>query len=95
MEKIIENNKISFLENDKEIANITFPKISQDVVNINHTYVSSDYRGKGLADKLMQEVVAIMEKNNWHCICTCSYAEHWFVKHPEEQYLLKKEPTFK
>lgn len=89
MKKIIENNKISFWENDKEVAHITFPKIRQDLVDINHTYVGSDYRGKGLADKLMLETVAVIEKNDWHCICTCSYAEHWFMKHPEKKELLK------
>lgn len=93
MEKRIEKYQVSFFDDSREIAHITFPMIHQNVVNINHTYVNSFYRGKGLADQLMQEVVATIEKNHWHCICTCSYAKQWFVKHPEKQYLLIKKST--
>lgn len=93
MEKKIEMNQVTFVENGEEIAIITFPEITSGWVNLKHTYVSSNCRGLGLANQLMEEAISVIEQNNWHCIATCSYAKDWFTKHPEKQYLLGEKST--
>lgn len=93
MEKRVEENKISLIENAKEVGLITFPFISDTVVDINHTYVDSDYRGRGIASMLMNAVVEQLEQRDLKCIPTCSYAINWFCNHPEKQNLLYEKTT--
>ncbi|HKM01424.1 MAG TPA: GNAT family N-acetyltransferase [Sedimentibacter sp.] len=79
-----EKNRI-YLENEigECIAEVTFPQISEDKVNINHTYVNHSLRGRGVADKLVNELAVHLRKSNIKAISTCSYAVDWFEKHPE------------
>ncbi|MDF2538167.1 MAG: N-acetyltransferase [Herbinix sp.] len=82
-------NKI-YLENDEKhmIAVVTFPKVSENVVNIDHTYVDSSLRGQGIAGKLMEEAVTQLRENNLKAKLSCSYAVKWFEEHPENRDLL-------
>lgn len=79
-----EKNRI-YLENEKGkcVAEVTFPQVSQNEVNINHTFVDSSLRGQGIADKLVRELAVYLRKNNKKAISTCSYAVDWFGNHPE------------
>lgn len=79
-----EKNRI-YLENEKGecVAEVTFPQLSENEVNINHTYVDRSLRGQGVADKLVKELAAYLRKNNKKAISTCSYAVGWFKSHPE------------
>jgi len=84
MNFIFEKNRI-YLENEKGecVAEVTFPQISQNEVNINHTFVDISLRGQGIADKLVRELAVYLRKNNKKAISTCSYAADWFGNHPE------------
>ncbi len=79
-----EKNRI-YLENEKGeiVAEVTFPIISQNEVNINHTYVDSSLRGQGVANKLVKVLAEHLRKNNLKAVATCSYAVDWFDNHPE------------
>lgn len=70
-------------ENGKCIAEVTFPKISEEKVNINRTFVDSSLRGQGVADKLLTALAADLKSKNKKAVATCSYAVDWFKKHPE------------
>ncbi len=70
-------------ENGECIAEVTFPQISENEVNINHTFVDRCLRGQGIADKLVRELAVHLRKNNKKAISTCSYAVDWFENHPE------------
>lgn len=74
-----------YLENEKGvcIAEVTFPQVSDNEVNINHTYVDRSLRGQGVADKLVRELAVLLRKNNIKAVSTCSYAVDWFEKNPE------------
>ena len=41
-------------DNGKILAEITFPEIEPGVYNIDHTYVSDELRGEGIAGELVQ-----------------------------------------
>lgn len=79
-----ENNRI-FLEDEKgkTIAEVTFPNVSENKVNVNHTYVDSSLRGQGVADKLLTALAQDLKEKNKKAVITCSYAVDWFEKHPE------------
>jgi len=74
-----------YLENEKGecIAEVPFPKVSENKVNVNHTYVDGSLRGQGVADKLMTALAKDLKKSNKKAVATCSYAVDWFEKHPE------------
>ncbi|MGI5891933.1 MAG: GNAT family N-acetyltransferase [Bacillota bacterium] len=84
MDFIYEANRI-FLndENGRMIAEITFPEVSQGVVNINHTYVDACLRGQGVAGQLMQAALEKIKQENKKVYATCSYAISWLEKNPE------------
>lgn len=70
-------------ENNHMIAVVTFPKVKENVVNIDHTYVDSSLRGQGVAGRLMEETVNELRENNLKATLSCSYAVKWFEEHPE------------
>lgn len=67
----------------KTIAEVTFPAVSKDVVNIDHTFVDDSLRGQGIASDLLLAVAQELRKTQKKALPTCSYAVHWFSTHPE------------
>lgn len=70
-------------------AEITFPYINENTVNINHTFVDASLRGQGVAGKLMTELIQELKARNLKAVPTCSFAVNWFEKHPEYSDLLE------
>lgn len=75
-------------EHGAVIAEIDFPSISEDKVNICHTFVDKSLRGQGIADELMRAAVKDLREKKQKAVATCSYASVWFDGHPEESDLL-------
>ncbi len=89
MQFIHNKNQITLYTPDYvTVAEVTFPSVDKNVVNIDNTYVDSVLKGKGIADKLMFEVVKNLRSTNRVAILTCAYATHWFDKHLECQDVL-------
>lgn len=61
-----------------------------DVIEVNHTFVDPSQRGKGLAEKLVLEIIKKARNENIKIIPTCSYVVKYFETHLEYQDLLKK-----
>lgn len=70
-------------EAGKTIAEVTFPVVSKDVVNIDHTFVDDSLRGQGIANALLLAVAQELRKTQKKAFPTCSYAVRWFSTHPE------------
>ena len=89
MEFIIESNRI-YTKNEagKTVAEVTFPDIEKNRVEINHTFVDDSLRGQGIAGKLLKLAAEELRSSGRKAIPTCSYAIKWFEKHPEEADLL-------
>ncbi|MFA9423475.1 MAG: GNAT family N-acetyltransferase [Sedimentibacter sp.] len=81
-----------YLENEegKCVAEVTFPEVSENKVNINHTFVDSSLRGQGVADKLLTAVATDLKSKNIKAVATCSYAVEWFKKHTEFEDIIEK-----
>ncbi|MBF0713698.1 N-acetyltransferase [Gemella sp. GH3] len=78
--------KLYFGDNEN-IANIylLFPKKSDKVQVITKIYVDEQYRGQGIAGKLMATVVEYANKNNIKLEATCPYAISWFEKNNKDK----------
>ncbi|MGX8709482.1 MAG: GNAT family N-acetyltransferase [bacterium] len=84
MELKQERNRI-FAENESGsiVAEVTFPDIDEQTVNIDHTFVDDSLRGQGIAGKLMEATADLLRQQNRKARLTCSYAVKWFDNHPE------------
>lgn len=71
-------------ENGEEIAVITYKPISDDVVDANHTFVDPSLRGQGIAEKLVESLVEVMEKEGKKIKPGCPYVEELFKRKPEK-----------
>jgi len=83
-------NKIALYHSDSNLlAEVTFPDVDDNTVNINHTFVDDSLRGQGIAGQLMKAAADQLRSEGKKAVLTCSYAITWFGKHPEYQDLLK------
>ena len=89
MEFIHNNNQIAVYTPDYlVVAEVTFPDIDENTVNVNHTFVDDALRGQGVAGKLMEELVKELKESGKKAVLTCSYAIKRFEKHPEYDDLI-------
>lgn len=91
MDFIVERNRI-YKEDEfgNLIAEVTFPEIRKNVVEINHTFVHPDLSGNGIASSLIHTLALKLKQENKKAIPTCSYAIHWFNTHAEYEFLIEK-----
>ena len=84
-------NDISLLNDENTVvAYVEFPEVAKGIVNVTTTFVNESMQGKGIAGKLMKELVQNLEQTNRKAIPTCTYTRNWFAKHPEYSNLLIK-----
>jgi predicted GNAT family acetyltransferase len=67
-------------DDGRVICEINFPETAPGVCTIESTFVNEDYRGKGLAGKLVSEAIAMIEGRGEKVEATCAYAKVW-MKH--------------
>ncbi|MEY8354785.1 GNAT family N-acetyltransferase [Lachnospiraceae bacterium 54-53] len=84
MNFIYNPNQIALFHSDNNLlAEVTFPDIDQNTVNINHTFVDDSLRGQGVAGQLMEAAANHLRSHGKKAVLTCPYAVSWFKKHPE------------
>lgn len=88
MEYRVISNRITAVEKDQVLGEITFPDCGPETVVIDHTWVDPSLRGQGTAGQLMQAVVDKLRADGRKARVTCSYARDWFARHPEEADVL-------
>ncbi len=78
---IIRNDEsIKYYENEKLLAEIVFPFITENTIIITHTFVDESLKGQGIGKKLVEEVIGYAKRNNLHIKASCSFAIHYFSK---------------
>lgn len=75
--------------NGNTVAEITFPPINETTVDIDHTFVDDSLKGQGIAGQLVAAAAEDIRKAGKKTRTSCSYAAHWFTKHPEYQDILE------
>ncbi len=85
MEYIYEENRIySHDDDDRLLAEVTFPNRDETRVNINHVFVDPSLRGQGIASGLMLKAYEYIKNKDLKIVAKCPYAISWFKKN--EQY---------
>jgi len=83
MEYINEDNRIAVInENGKAIGEITFVEQPGDIWIADHTYVSDDYRGYGIAKKLVEHLVKRAKAEDKKIIPVCPFVKDEFARVP-------------
>lgn len=87
MEIKLKKDEVQIIEHGEVLGRLCFEEKEKTII-VTHTYVDEDYRGKHLAQKMMEAFISYLEPLGKQCIPSCSYASYWFQKHPEKQYLV-------
>ncbi|AEB06200.1 putative acetyltransferase [Coriobacterium glomerans PW2] len=86
---VVDRNAVRYVDaNGTSCAEVTFPDVGDNTVEIDHTFVDDSLRGRGIAGQLLERCVRSLEETGRKAIPTCFYAMHWFEKHPERGDLL-------
>lgn len=83
--KLDENGRGGFyiMNGEEEIGEMLLSRAGEDL-RVYHTEVVPEYEGKGLAKKLLDEMVSYARKNNLKVIALCPYVHAQFTRHPDE-----------
>ncbi|WP_085993204.1 GNAT family N-acetyltransferase [Oceanobacillus senegalensis] len=63
-------------------AELTFNKSGKDKIVVDHTYVSDELRGQGIAGKLVEEVVSYAREEGKKIIPLCPYVKRKLEETP-------------
>ncbi|HBD87221.1 MAG TPA: N-acetyltransferase [Clostridiales bacterium] len=77
-------------ERGKPLAEVVFPKVDENTVCIEHTFVDDMLRGRGVASKLISATVDRCRAEGYKARLSCSYAKKWFGEHPEAGDVLRR-----
>jgi len=66
----------------------TYEKAAGDVLVITHTVTPPELRGRGVASRLVRDMLADMRREGKKLVPLCSFVADYIDRHPEEQDLL-------
>jgi uncharacterized protein len=69
-------------------AELTFRKIGEAIIAIDHTYTPPEFRGRNIAARLMDRAIADARHDGLKITPECSYAVVQFRRHPDWADLL-------
>ena len=72
---------------DGSEGEMTYRRVNDKVIAINHTGVPPQHRGGGVALKLVEAGIAAARAEGFKIVPICSYVEAQFRRHPEWQDL--------
>mgnify|MGYP001180855428 FL=1 len=82
-------NKFFVGDNEQSpLAEITYKEKDENNLIVDHTYVSEELRGQGMAGKLVEKMVAYAKEEGKKIIPECSYAKNKIEKTPEYRDVL-------
>lgn len=74
------NGRFLIFEDDKQAGEMTYTWAGKDKFIIDHTFVDSEFGGRGLAKKLVLEAIAYARSNEIKIIPLCPYAKSVFQR---------------
>ncbi len=83
------HGKFYILEAEEQIAEMEV-SVSENVLTVYHTKVSTKHEGKGLAKNLFTSIIEYARKNGLKIIALCPFVHAQFKRHPEEYAALWK-----
>jgi len=85
-----EGNGFVIRDSEGLVGEITYAPIDDSTWVLDHTYVTPQYRGRDIAQRLLQRVAAEARKEEKKIIPSCSYALVQFKRHIEYADVWKK-----
>ncbi len=70
--------KFSLVHEGNEIGEMTYVFVNENKIDINHTLIDNDFRGKDLGLKLIKASVDFMRKQGLKAIPSCPYVAKIF-----------------
>ena len=70
------------------MGHIAFPRIRAGLVNISHVVTYPGFRGQGVADSMMDALLAHLTGLNQKAALTCPYAQQYVGRHPQWKAIL-------
>ena len=64
-------------------------ELKENKVFITKTYTPPEFRGRGIASRLMQHVIKWARDGGYKVVPICSFAVYFFKKHPQYSDLLE------
>ncbi|PRR81697.1 GNAT family N-acetyltransferase [Clostridium vincentii] len=89
----IKEGSNKFYLGDKEEtpdAVVTYVRLGEDKIIIDHTFVSDELRGQKIAQQLIKRVVDFARQENKKIVPQCSFAQKEFTKNKEYEDVLFK-----
>lgn len=92
MAEILKGDHKFYIGEDEQnpIAEITYKDKDEQTIIADHTYVSDQLRGQGIAGKLLNELIAFAREENKLIVPECSYVKAKMEKSSELQDLIAK-----
>lgn len=69
-------------QDGKQLAEMTYTRTSESLVNIDHTWVDPSLKGQGVGRQLLDAVVQWARQTGTKLSATCSFASAQFAKDP-------------
>lgn len=90
IKQIEEENKGRFkaIKNDKKAGEIIYTWAGQNKIIIDHTEVNPNFKGCGIAKKLLGATINFAKENKLKVIPLCSFAKDLMEKTPEFQEVM-------
>ena len=90
MDEIKKGDNKFYVGEDEEnpLAEVTFDTSDENNLVIDHTYVSNELRGQGMAGKLVDKVVKHAREEDSKIVALCPYAKSKIEKTPEQKDIL-------
>lgn len=80
------NGSIQMRDNNISVGKLSFTVVELNVIKVTHTFVNEDYRGQGIASKLVDALIEYCTAKGLTIIPVCSYV----VKLAQRDERLKK-----
>lgn len=80
MEEVEEKGKFMLYDEDFYIGEMSYERISDGLISIEHTKIKKEFGGKGYARKLLREAVSYARQNNLKIRPVCPFVLSNFNK---------------
>lgn len=78
------------MENNEQIGEMTYSKLGDNRIIIDHTQVDIEQKGKGIGNQLLNKVVDMARAENLKIIPLCPFAAAVFSKNEDISDVLSK-----
>ena len=63
-------------------------EVKEKLLYVTKAYTPEEFRGRGIASKIMVELIKYAKREGFKVVPVCSFAEYFFRKHPEYSHIL-------